>query len=336
MRYAAVTGWGMHVPEHVLTNHDLAGMVATSDEWIVARTGIRERRLAAPRETATSMSAVAARRALDLAGVAPGDVDLIIVGTFTPDQYMPSIACMVQAEIGASHAAAFDLNAACTSFMYAMVTGTQFIRAGLYSTVLVVGVDINSRFIDYTDRGTCVLFGDGAGAVVLQASSEPAGLLSSVLGADGSNGGVLTLGDANALASLNGDATFPRPFMKMNGSEVFRFAVKVMGEAAASAIEQAGMTFADIDALIPHQANLRIIDAAARRLDLPREKVWVNVERYGNTSSASVPICFVEAFNDGFVRDGMNVAVVAFGGGLTWAAGVLRWGPGSVERGRGS
>jgi 3-oxoacyl-[acyl-carrier-protein] synthase-3 len=195
---------------------------------------------------------------------------------------------------------------------------------------------VNSRFIDYTDRGTCVLFGDGAGAVVLQSSDEPAGLLSCVLGANGSAGDVLTLGDADELASLNGAGTIPRPFMKMNGSEVFRFAVKVMGEAAASAVEQAGMRFADIDALIPHQANLRIIDAAARRLEVPREKVWVNVERYGNTSSASVPICFVEAFEEGFVRDGMNVVVVAFGGGLTWAAGVLRWGPGSVGREQGA
>jgi 3-oxoacyl-[acyl-carrier-protein] synthase-3 len=271
MRYAAVTGWGMHVPEHVLSNQDLAGMVETSDEWIVARTGIRERRLVAEHDTATSMATRAAHRALAKANVSPDNLDLIIVGTFTPDQYMPSIACMVQRDLGATRAGAFDLNAACTSFMYAMITGSQFIRTGMYSTVLVVGVDVNSRFIDYSDRGTCVLFGDGAGAVVLQASTEPAGLLSGVLGADGSAGDVLTLGDAHELASLNGDATLPRPFMKMNGSEVFRFAVKVMGEAAASAVEQAGMSFADIDALIPHQANLRIIDAAARRLDLPRE-----------------------------------------------------------------
>lgn len=336
MRFAAMTGWGMHVPERVLTNHDLSTMVETSDEWIVARTGIRERRLAAEQDTATSLSVIAARRALDRAGVDPELLDLIIVGTFTPDQYMPSIACMVQSALGATRAAAFDMNAACTSFMYAMVTGSQFIQTGLYRTVLVVGVDINSRFIDYTDRGTCVLFGDGAGAVVLQASSEPAGLLSSVLGADGSAGSVLTLGDPRTLATVNGAASLPRPFMRMQGSEVFRFAVKVMGEAAASAVERAGMSFADIDALIPHQANLRIIDAAARRLDLPREKVWVNLDRYGNTSSASVPICFVEAYEQGFVRDGMNVVVVAFGGGLTWAAGVLRWGPGTVERGRGA
>lgn len=332
MRYAAMTGWGMHVPEQVLTNHDLATMVETSDEWIMTRTGIRERRLAGATETATSMATSAAQAALQRSGVRPDSIDLIIVGTFTPDQYMPSIACTVQHQLGAVRAAAFDLNAACTSFMYAMITATQFIQTGLYATVLVVGVDINSRFIDYTDRGTCVLFGDGAGAVVLQASDEPAGLLSSVLGADGSAGGVLTLGDGSALAALNGDAIVPRPFMKMNGQEVFRFAVKVMGEAAAEAVERAGLTFADVDALIPHQANQRIIDSASRRLDLPREKVWMNVERYGNTSSASVPICLVEAYESGFVRDGMNVVVVAFGGGLTWAAGVLRWGPGSVGR----
>jgi len=334
MRYAAVTGWGMDVPERVLTNHELSHMVETTDEWIVARTGIRERRLAAEHESSTSLSVRAARRACDNAGIDPRDLDLIIVGTFTPDQFMPSIACMVQYELGATRAGAFDVNAACTSFMYAMIVGTQFIQTGLHQTVLVVGVDVNSRYIDYTDRGTCVLFGDGAGAVVLQASDEPAGLLSSVLGADGSAGSVLTLGDANALGALNGAPTAPRSFMKMQGPEVFRFAVKIMGEAAAEAVDKAGLTFEDIDVLVPHQANLRIIDAAAKRLALPREKVWVNLERYGNTSSASVPICLVEADEAGFLRDGMNVVVVAFGGGLTWAAGVLRWGASGVERGR--
>lgn len=334
MRYAAITGWGMHVPERVLTNNDLAEMVATSDDWIVSRTGIRERRLAAPHETATSMAVAAAKQACDRAGIAPQAIELIVVGTFTADQQMPSIACEVHRELGAARAAAFDVNAACTSFMYALIAATQFVRTGMYSTVLVVGVDINSRFIDYTDRGTCVLFGDGAGAVVLQASEEPAGLLSSVLGADGSAGHVLTLGDPEQLAHLNGVSEMPRPYMKMNGSEVFRFAVRIMGDAAAEAIEQAGLTYQDIDALVPHQANMRIIDAAARRIALPREKVWVNVERYGNTSSASVPICLVEAEREGFIRDGMNVVVVAFGGGLTWASGVLRWGPGSVVRER--
>jgi 3-oxoacyl-[acyl-carrier-protein] synthase-3 len=332
MPHAAVTGWGMYVPERVLSNDDLAGMVATSDEWIVSRTGIRERRIVAATETATSMSVAAARAACARAGIDPTDLDLIVVGTFTPDSYMPSVACLVQDALGARRAAAFDVNAACSGFVYALAVGSQFVQTGLYSRVLVVGTDVNSRFLDYTDRGTCVLFGDGSGAVVLEPSTRPEGLLSTVLGADGSAGHHLTLGDNTRLTSLNGTCTIDRAYMKMNGSEVYRFAVKVMGEAAADAVLKAGLTFDDVDLLVPHQANLRIIDAAARRLELPRERVWVNVDRYGNTSSASVPICLVEAVDAGAIRDGMNVVVVAFGGGLTWAAGVLRWGSAGVER----
>lgn len=330
MRHAAVTGWGKYVPERVLTNTELSQLVDTNDEWIVSRTGIRERRIAADTETATSMSAASARAALLHAGLEPTDIDLIVVGTFTPEQYMPSTACLVQAEIGAFQAAAFDVNAACTSFVYALTTGAQFIQSGFYKRVLVVGTDINSRFLDYSDRGTCILFGDGSGAVVLEASEAEEGVLSCVLGADGRAGHHLTLG--TPLAGLNGDRQVDRAFMKMNGSEVFRFAVKVMGEAAAEAVLKAGLTFSDIDLLVPHQANLRIIDTAAKRLELPRDRVWVNVDRYGNTSSASVPISLVEAVDAGMIQDGMNVVVVAFGGGLTWAAGVLRWGSAGVAR----
>ena len=330
MRHAAVTGWGMYVPERVLTNTDLSQMVDTSDEWIVSRTGIRERRVAADVETATSMSVAAARAALLQAALDPSDLDLIVVGTFTPDQYMPSVACLVQAELGAPSAAAFDVNAACSGFVYALATGAQFIQSGAYRRVLVIGTDVNSRFLDYTDRSTCVLFGDGSGAVVLEASEREEGLLSIVLGSDGRAGHHLTLG--SSYAGLNGEREMPRPFMKMNGAEVFRFAVRVMGEAAAEAVLKAGLTFGDIDLLVPHQANLRIIDSAAKRLELPRERVWVNVERYGNTSSASVPISLVEAVEAGAIQDGHNVVVVAFGGGLTWAAGVLRWGSAGVAR----
>ena len=332
MRNAAITGWGMHVPERVLTNADLSEMVDTSDEWIVGRTGIRERRIAGARDTATSVSVAAGRAACAKAGLAPSELDLIIVGTFTADQQMPSIAAQAQAELGAARAAAFDVNAACTSFVYALAVGAQFINTGVYERVLVIGADITSRFLDYTDRGTCVLFGDGAGAVVLEASTAREGWLSTVLGADGSAGRHLTLGDPASFAALNGARSLDRSYMKMNGAEVFRFAVKVMGEAAAAAVLQAGMTFGDIDLLVPHQANLRIIDAAAKRLELSRDKVWVNVDRYGNTSSASVPICLVEAEASGVLQDGMNVVVVAFGGGLTWAAGVIRWGASGVSR----
>jgi 3-oxoacyl-[acyl-carrier-protein] synthase-3 len=334
MPYAAITGWGMHVPERVLTNVELSTMVDTSDEWIVSRTGIRERRIAGVHETSTSVSVAAARAACARADLDPSQLDLIIVGTFTPDQYMPSVASRVQAELGARRAGAFDVNAACTSFVYALAVGAQFIRSGAYQRVLVIGSDITSRFLDYTDRGTCVLFGDGAGAVVLEPSERAEGWLSTVLGSDGTAGHHLTLGDPAAMAALNGDRDIARPFMKMNGPEVFRFAVKVMGEAAAEAVEKAGLTYDDIDLLVPHQANLRIINTAAKRLELPREKVWVNVDRYGNTSSASVPICLVEAEASGAIQDGMDIVVVAFGGGLTWAAGVVRWGASGVSRGR--
>jgi len=332
MPRAAITGWGMYVPERVLSNADLSHMVDTNDEWIVSRTGIRERRIAGDRDTVTSASVASARLACERAGLDPVDLDLIVVGTFTADQYMPSIACQVQNRIGARFAAAFDLNAACTSFVYAIATASQFIESGLYRRVLVVGTDINSRFLDYTDRGTCVLFGDGSGAVVLEASDADEGVLSIALGADGSAGHHLTLGDPGSIVALNGARTMERPFMKMNGPEVYRFAVKVMGEVAAEAITRAGLTFDDVDLLVPHQANLRIIDAAAKRLELPRDRVWVNVHDYGNTSSASVPIGLVEAFEAGAIRDGMNVVVVAFGGGLTWAAGVIRWGSTGVAR----
>ncbi|MCO5176998.1 MAG: ketoacyl-ACP synthase III [Thermomicrobiales bacterium] len=332
MPRAAITGWGMYVPERVLSNDELSRMVDTNDEWIVSRTGIRERRIAGETDTITSSSVASARLACEKARIDPGDLDLIVVGTFTADQMMPSVACQVQFAIGAHAAAAFDLNAACSGFVYALATATQFIESGLYQRILVIGTDINSRYLDYTDRSTCVLFGDGSGAVVLEASDAAEGVLSVALGADGSAGHHLTLGDPASFAKLNGNPTMDRPFMRMNGPEVYRFAVKVMGGVAAEAIARAGLTFDEIDLLVPHQANLRIIDAAAKRLELPRDRVWVNVHDYGNTSSASVPIGLVEAFEAGAIQDGMHVVVVAFGGGLSWAAGVIRWGATGVAR----
>ena len=325
MRYAAIAGTGMYVPDRVVTNDELSEFIDTSDEWIRTRTGIAERRIADATETSVSMAVEAARVACDRAGVESSDLDLVIVATYTPDQYMPSVASLVQNELGAMHAGAFDLNAACSGFVYALSVGTQFVRTGAAERVLVVGADFVSRFLDFSDRGTCVLFGDGAGAVVLTASDEPAGLLSMDLGSDGSAGRHLTLGSPERYVGLNGANSVERAYMKMNGQEVYRFAVKVMGEAAASAVHQAGLTYDDIDLFIPHQANLRIINAAAKRLELPREKVWVNVDRYGNTSNASVPICLFEAEAEGVLSDGMNVVLVGFGGGLTWAAGVVRW-----------
>lgn len=332
MRYAAITGWGMSVPERVMTNADLERMVETSDEWIVSRTGIRERRVVGPNDSTTSLSTAAARQALERAGLGPEDIDLIIVGTCTPDQFLVSQACLVQAELG-GNAGAFDLGAACSGFVYALATGSQFIRGGLYQRVLVIGADTLTRFVDYTDRTTCVLFGDGAGAVVLEATDEPRGLLSTVLGADGAGSKHLYIPGWGAFVPESAEI-FPeyRPFLQMNGQEVFKFAVRVMGDAAAEAVEKAGLTFADIDMLIPHQANARIIEAAARRLDLPKEKVWINLDRYGNTSAATIPIALCEAEASGILNEGDNLVFVAFGGGLAWAAGVVRWGTAGVRR----
>lgn len=308
-----------------MTNQELSTFVDTTDEWIQTRTGIAERRIADPTETSVSMAVAAARIACERANVDSTDLDLIIVATYTPDQYMPSVASLVQHELGALRAGAFDLNAACSGFVYALSVGTQFVRSGTAEKVLVVGTDFVSRFLDFSDRSTCVLFGDGAGAAVLTPSDDPAGLLSMDLGSDGGAGRHLTLGSPERYVGLNGADSVDRAFMKMNGQEVYRFAVRVMGEAAATAVDRAGLTYEDIDLFIPHQANLRIINAAAKRLELPREKVWVNVDRYGNTSNASVPICLVEAEAEGVLSEGMNVVLVGFGGGLTWAAGVVRW-----------
>lgn len=332
MRYAAITGWGMAVPERVMTNADLERMVETSDEWIVSRTGIKERRVVGPNDSTTSLSTAAARQALERAGLDASDIDLIIVGTCTPDQFLVSQACLVQAELG-GNAGAFDLGAACSGFVYALATGNQFIQTGLYQRVLVIGADTLTRFVDYSDRSTCVLFGDGAGAVVLEASDEPRGLLSTVLGADGAGNKHLYIpGWGGYVPETAGIFPEYRPYLQMNGNEVFRFAVRVMGDAAAEAVEKAGLHFSDIDMLIPHQANARIIEAAARRLDLPIDKVWINLDRFGNTSAATIPIALCEVESSGRLKEGDNLVFVAFGGGLAWAAGVVRWGTAGVER----
>ncbi len=332
MRNAAITGWGMAVPERVMTNAELERMVDTSDEWIVSRTGIKERHVVGPQDSSTSLATAAARQALDRAGLDATDIDLIIVGTCTPDQFLVSQACLVQAELG-GNAAAFDLGAACSGFVYALATGSQFVQTGLYRRVLVIGVDTLTRFVDYTDRTTCVLFGDGAGAVVLEATDEPRGLLSTVLGADGAGNKHLYIpGWGGYVPESAGIFPEYRPYLQMNGQEVFRFAVRVMGDAAVEAVEKAGLTFADIGMLIPHQANARIIDAAARRLDLPRDRVWMNLDRYGNTSAATIPIALCEVEASGRIEEGDNLVFVAFGGGLSWAAGVVRWGTAGVQR----
>ena len=332
MPYAAVTGWGKATPERVLTNHDLESMVNTTDEWIMSRTGIRERHIVDQNDSTTSLAAAAGREALARAGRTASEIDLIVVGTATPDDFLVSQACLVQAELG-GNAGAFDVGAACAGFVTAFSVGSQFINSGVYKRALVIGVDTLTRYVDYTDRSTCVLFGDGAGAVVIEATDEPRGLLSTVLGADGAGHKHLYVPGWGGLVPESADL-FPeyRPYLQMNGKEVFRFAVQVMGDAAVEAVKKVGLTFDDIAMLIPHQANLRIIDAAARRLDLPRERVWVNLDRYGNTSAASVPIALCEAAESGALEEGMNIVLVAFGAGLAWAAGVVRWGTAGVAR----
>jgi 3-oxoacyl-[acyl-carrier-protein] synthase III len=321
----------MAVPDRVLTNADLERMVDTSDEWIVTRTGIRERRIVGPNDSTTSLSVDAARNALAKAGMTADDLDLIIVATCTPDQFLVSEACLVQGELGGT-AAAFDLGAACSGFVYALSTASQFIQAGTYERALVIGADTLTRFVDYSDRSTCILFGDGAGAVVIEASDEPRGVLSTVLGADGGGYRHLYIPGWGAFVPESA-GIFPeyRPYLQMNGREVFRFAVTVMGDAAVEAVEKAGLDFGDIDMLIPHQANLRIIDAAARRLNLPMDNVWVNLDRYGNTSAASIPIAMVEAAEAGKLHEGDDLVLVAFGGGLAWAASVIRWGTAGLK-----
>ena len=325
-RYSQITGWGKYAPPKVLTNADLEKMVDTSDEWIVTRTGIRERHIVGPGETNTTMSVAAARQALDVAGLAPKDVDLIVVATSSPDHFLPSVASQIQYHLGAE-CPAFAITAGCTGFVYALATAHQFIATGAYQRVLVIGSEVISPFVNWQDRDTCVLFGDGAGAVVLEASSQPSGVLSFVLGSDGSG--------AEHLIIRGGGSVYPPShemiedkamYIEMNGREVFKFATRILGEAALQAVERAGLTMDEVDLLIPHQANLRIIELAARHLGLPMEKVVVNLDRYGNTSAASIPIALVEALEEGRIRDGMNICMVGFGGGLTWAAALVRWG----------
>jgi 3-oxoacyl-[acyl-carrier-protein] synthase-3 len=327
MSRARIAGWGKALPRRVLSNAELEGMVDTSDDWIRSRTGIRERRIAGPDESTFTLAVEAAREALAVAGVAPSEVDLVVVCTFSPEfGGMPSTASLVQDALGASRAGAFDLNAACSGFIYGLALAQGLIVSGMQRTVLVIGAETMSRFLDWSDRSTCVLFGDGAGAVVLQAGEGPDGLLSSVLGSDGSGGELLWIpgGGSRQPASAESVET-AQHFIRMNGKEVYRFAVSAAPRASRQAVQQAGLSMDEIDLFVPHQANVRIILSAAGALGIPLERTFVNVDRYGNTSAASIPIALCEAVEGGRVRPGAHVLLAGFGGGLTWGASVLRW-----------
>lgn len=321
-----IIGIGSFAPEKILTNKDLEQIVDTSDEWISERTGIKVRHIVADGENTSDIAAKAAERALKDAGLTADDIDLIVVATATPDMLFPSTACLVQNKLKAAKAAAYDLAAGCSGFMYAIVTASQFIKTGLYKHVLVIGAESLSRILDWTDRNTCVLFGDGAGAVVLGEVPEGYGILGSNLGSDGSGGDLLCLPAGGTSRPATEETVRDRlHFVHMAGNEVFKFAVKVMGEAALNALEHAQIDTSEVDWLIPHQANIRIIQSAAKRLKMPMEKVIVNVDKYGNTSSASIPIALEEAIHDGRIKSGQVITMVGFGAGLTWASAVMRW-----------
>lgn len=321
-----ILGVGRFVPERVLTNHDLEKMVDTSDEWITTRTGIRERRIAPPGMATSDMAIAAAKAAMDMAGVGAEELDLIIAATVTPDMLFPSTACLVQAALGAWRAAAFDLSAGCSGFVYALSVASQYVAAGAAKRVLVMGAETLSRITDYEDRNTCVLFGDGAGAAVIGAKDGNSGILAFDLGADGGGADLLCVPAGGSRKPTTAETLAGRGhFIKMEGKQVFRFAIRVVEESVITVLKKAGADVGDIDLFIPHQANVRIIDYAVERLGIPREKVFVNLDRYGNTSAASIPIALSEAVEQGRVGPGSLVVMVGFGAGLTWGSCALRW-----------
>jgi 3-oxoacyl-[acyl-carrier-protein] synthase-3 len=325
-RYAHVTGWGMAVPERILTNDELSHMVETSDDWIVSRTGIRERRIAGKGESTATLAAMAGERALVRTDLSASDLDLVIVATASPEHLFPATACLVQDSLGATNAGAFDLSAACTGFILALNMAAQAIITGSINNALIIGAETLSRLVDWEDRGTCVLFGDGAGAFVLQASERPGGVLSAVMRSDGSGGNILSVPAGGSRYPTTHETVSKKMHtIRMNGREVFRFATRVMAGATRDVIERAGLEMDDIELVIPHQANERIIESAARGLGLPMDRFMLNIDRYGNTSSASIPIAACEALERGRIRAGDHLVMVAFGGGLTWGALALQW-----------
>ncbi|HSW83945.1 MAG TPA: beta-ketoacyl-ACP synthase III [Usitatibacter sp.] len=319
MTHSRITGTGGYLPAKVLTNKDLESLVETSDDWIVSRTGIRERHIAADNEFTSDLALHASRKALDMAGRSAADVDLIVLATSTPDMVFPSSACLLQAKLGVKKGAAFDVQAVCSGFVYALSTADLYVRSGQYRCALVIGAEVFSRILDWQDRGTCVLFGDGAGAVVLE-SSDTAGILSSHLHADGSYASILNTPGHVSCGAVQGD-----PTLKMDGGAVFRLAVRVLEESAREALAANGMTVADLDAYIAHQANVRIISHVARKLGLPESKCIVTVDRHANTSAASIPLALDVAVRDGRVKKGSNVLLQGVGGGFTWGSVLMKY-----------
>jgi len=330
MKFAHIIGWGSFLPDRILTNDDLAQMVNTTNEWIFTRTGIRQRRIASERETTATLAFEAAARALAVADLHPSQLDLVIVATSTPEYIFPSTASRVQDYLGASRAGAFDLGAACSGFVYALSMAAQAIASESVKTAVVVGAETMSRVLDWHDRGTCILFGDGAGAVVLKGSSVPGGVMASTLRSDGSGGNLLSLPAVyhNPLPMLGPEYLHnghKKNTIDMNGRQVFRFATRVVSDCVQDVLRKAGLTVDDVALIVPHQANIRIIESAAKRLKIPPEKFYVNLDRVGNTSAASIPIALCEAIDAGRLQPDDNVVFVGFGGGLTWAASVVKW-----------
>ena len=330
MKYAHIVGWGSFRPDKILTNNDLARMVETSDEWIYSRTGIRERRIASEKETTATLAFEAAARALQRADLHPSQVEMIIVATSTPEYIFPSTACRVQDYLGATRAGAFDLSAACSGFVYGLSMAAQAIQTESVRNAVVIGAETMSRVLDWEDRGTCILFGDGAGAVVLKGSSVPGGVMASTLRSDGSGGDLLSLPAVyhNPMPMLGPEYLHNghrKNTIEMNGRQVFRFATQVIASSIEETLEKAGLTIDDVALIVPHQANVRIIETAAKRLKIPAERFYMNVHSVGNTSAASIPIALCDAVHDGRLRPDDNVVFVGFGGGLTWAASVVKW-----------
>ncbi len=323
---AGILGVGMAVPRRVLTNAELEKIVDTSDDWIFTRTGIRERHISGPDETSGTLGAEAALRALEQAAVRPEDLDLIICATATGDYLWPATACLIQERLGAKRAAAFDLSAACSGFVFGLTTASAYIQNGTMKRILVIGADTLTKQVNWEDRATCILFGDGAGAVVLGPCAPDEGILASVLGSDGSGLQQIWLQAGGTRTPLTPESVaLKQNYIAMRGAEVFKFAVKIMGEVCIEAMKRADLTSEDVDLFVPHQANIRIINAAAERMGLPPEKVYANVHKYGNTSSASIPIALAEALQQDRIHPGDTLVCVGFGAGLTWGANVVRW-----------